>query len=427
MTNGRQWTVMVYLAGDNNLDAAGLADLREMKEVGSTGEVSVVAQFDRAGSTLTTKRYFLRKGTSLQEDAVQDLGETNMGDPDILTSFLHWGTNTYPAARYLLVLWNHGAGWDDTNIYRLARHDLRLGVTRRGAELDAPARGRVGTISFSHMRALGQRRFHRALFRSTVERAVRTRAIAFDDGARDFLDNGELKRVLSGFRQASGRKLDVLGMDACLMSMVEVGYQVRGSVGYTVGSEELEPGEGWPYADILHDLTRRPRLTADAVSKTIVARYAASYGRGAGVTQSAFDLAKAEALKDAISRLARALSRGLSDATVRGAIIQARAQVQQYDDPPQYVDLGDLCQLIRAGTSKPGLVTPCRAVEEALAAGGFVVASAFRGNAVAHSTGASIYFPTTRLSPLYRRLDFAKKSAWNEFLTRYLTRLRRRG
>ena len=47
---GADWTVMVYLAGDNNLDGAGAADLREMKKVGSSASVNVIAQFDRAGS-----------------------------------------------------------------------------------------------------------------------------------------------------------------------------------------------------------------------------------------------------------------------------------------------------------------------------------------------------------------------------------------
>jgi hypothetical protein len=36
----RKWTVMVYLAGDNNLDGAGVVDLTEMKKAGSNGDVA---------------------------------------------------------------------------------------------------------------------------------------------------------------------------------------------------------------------------------------------------------------------------------------------------------------------------------------------------------------------------------------------------
>ena len=39
----KEWTVMVYLAGDNNLDSAGVIDLKEMKKVGSTEQINVVA------------------------------------------------------------------------------------------------------------------------------------------------------------------------------------------------------------------------------------------------------------------------------------------------------------------------------------------------------------------------------------------------
>jgi hypothetical protein len=57
-TTEKQWTIMVYLAGDNNLDSAGVTDLKEMKEVGSTEQVNVTAQFDRWGGTEATKRYY---------------------------------------------------------------------------------------------------------------------------------------------------------------------------------------------------------------------------------------------------------------------------------------------------------------------------------------------------------------------------------
>jgi len=113
----KRWTVMVYLAGDNNLDRAGVADLAEMKRVGSTHDVSVVAQFDRAGRKGLTNRYFLRKGTPLAEDVVTALGETNTGDPAVLRDFVAWAARDHPAEHYMLVIWNHGAGWDDANLY----------------------------------------------------------------------------------------------------------------------------------------------------------------------------------------------------------------------------------------------------------------------------------------------------------------------
>ncbi len=168
----KQWTIMVYLAGDNNLDSAGVTDLKEMKQIGSTEQVNVIAQFDRWGGTQATKRYYLRKGGVLAKDEVASLGETNMGDPNVLKDFLLWGVKNYPAQRYLAVLWNHGAGWDDTDIYRTAQRSLKLNLKRRG-EVIAPLRGPArGEVSIRRVRVVGSKRFRRALFSSTIERGM---------------------------------------------------------------------------------------------------------------------------------------------------------------------------------------------------------------------------------------------------------------
>src|SRR3970040_61947 len=112
-----KWTVMVYLAGDNNLDANGVTDLVEMKKIGSVPGMNIVAQFDRSGAGFPRKRFFIRNGTSLNADVVESLGETNSGKPEILLDFIKWGAINYPADHYMLVLWNHGQGWDDTDIF----------------------------------------------------------------------------------------------------------------------------------------------------------------------------------------------------------------------------------------------------------------------------------------------------------------------
>lgn len=65
----RNWTIMVYLAGDNNLDSTGVMDLNEMKSDDTTDRVTVLAQFDRVGNKGETLRYCLRKGTSVSEAA----------------------------------------------------------------------------------------------------------------------------------------------------------------------------------------------------------------------------------------------------------------------------------------------------------------------------------------------------------------------
>jgi Clostripain family len=423
----RRWTIMVYLAGDNNLDSAGVADLAEMKAVGSGDHISVVAQFDRAGSSRATNRYVLRRGTTLEADVVTALGETNTGDPAVLLDFVTWAITTHPADHYMLVIWNHGAGWDDSNLYAgdyfggAAPPIVRKGVVvvkgaSRGAALE-PAR--MGTVQAVAKRA------RRALFSSTVRSMMSSRAIAFDDQAQDFLDNIELKRVLADVRRALKRKLDILGFDACLMSMVEVAYQIRDSVSVTCGSEEEEPNEGWPYATILKALAAKPSMAPRELAATVVKKYLASYTSDDGVTLAATDLAPMGALADAVNALGRVLTAALKDAPARDAIMAVRAQVQDYSPPyDQYCDLADLCDLLARRVQHPGLGSACEKVRAALEK--VVIAAGAKGARVAHSRGISIYFPKKSVCRLYATLDFAKRGAWAKFIEDYTTSVGRR-
>lgn len=411
----KHWTVMVYLAGDNNLDGAGVVDLQEMKAVGSTSEVNILAQFDRAGDGQHTQRYYVRKASTLEQDGVADLGETNTGDPAVLKDFAEWGIANYPAEHYALVLWNHGSGWDDTNVYRAAKA-LHLEVDRKGKAVVTADAATAGVVTMQQARQISGKRFRRALFRSTVEDAMRAKAIAFDDHAQDFLDNLETKRVLSAITQSLGRKLDVLGMDACLMSMAEVAYQVRDEVAFMVGSEQTEPADGWPYDTVLAELVAKPTMTPRELSKLIVKRYVESYKQSDAVTQSAFDLVRSEALANAISALGAALTKGLKKEL--NALMLVRNQVQRFATE-EYVDLIDLCRLIRTKTKQAAIKLACDGVLAAAGAGKFVVANSCKGPGLSRSRGVSIYFPMRFISPLYATLDFAKNTAWDEFLRAY--------
>ncbi len=157
---------MVYLAGDNNLDSAGVVDLLEIKEVGNTSEINVIAQFDRRGRFFRTKRYFLQKDSSLNADEVDDLGETNTGDPDVLQSFIEWGAENYPTEHYLLVIWNHGAGWDDTNVYR-AITNMNYNIIRKHTVAQPANKAVQGAIATAQIRKIADQRFRRALFSTT--------------------------------------------------------------------------------------------------------------------------------------------------------------------------------------------------------------------------------------------------------------------
>jgi hypothetical protein len=413
------WTILIYMAGDNDLDDFGGDDIQEMKKVGSSDRIHVLVQRDTAAAGVPTRRYRVRKGTSAEADVVQKIGETNTGDPKVLADFLKWGRLTYPAKRSMAVLWNHGSGWDDTDIYAEAKRRGLNPPAARPPSADGQrrsgARGRPMLPGGFIHRSAAKKRFRGPFFLTAFQFDKATgprRAIAFDDDAQDFLDSVELKNVFNAAAKAAKRKFDVIGMDACLMSMVEMGLQVRQAGEVFCGSQEVEPGAGWPYDRILKALAARPGMDGRELAKLIVTEFVASCSKSMAVTQSAFDLAALGAVQKAADELGVLLAKAYvkKDFTAQGAIGNARSRAQGYEHP-DYVDLVDFSR--RLAATLPAFAANAKKIEAAV--GACVFANAAPNAKVKASRGLSIYLPLGKVSPLYKNLDFAK-GGWGEFL-----------
>lgn len=400
----RQWTLMVFLAGDNNLEEYGRSDLLEMKKAGSTDQVALVAQLDRLGDG-GARRYYLTAGDALDADVVQTLPETNTGDPRVLAQFIRWAMQTYPAQRYGLVLWNHGTGWKENDVYRIAR----------SAGLYRPERERTLSPLVARMVDPDTRP---PLFASTLN-AVLARGIAYDDTSADFLDNAELKGALGNALMACDvERLDLLGFDACLMSMLEVAYQLRDETAIMVGSQEIEPGVGWPYDAILQGLVSHPSWSAQELAEMIVKSYDASCPPEAAATQSALDLSQMRDVVLALSDLCRYVIE--HEDTCELTVGRVSRTAQRYSDP-DYKDLYDFCRLIAERGETEQVKELAAAVMGLLAPAGrgrFVCAEAHHGSRVGRSHGVSIYFPGHEMSPFYKRLDFSSECLWDDMLRR---------
>ncbi len=384
-TGQAKWTFMVYMAGDNNLDGAALRDIAEMAKAGSTKDVHILVQLDRIEDQ-KTRRFRITKGGGFKKDCIETFSETNTGDPQILYSFCQWAVDNYPADRYALILWNHGSGWWE--------------------EAKSRAAGPAG------------RQHHHPLFRHAFPQTHRS--ICYDDtSGGDALDNRELRVVLAGICTLLGRKIDLLGMDACLMNMVEVAWQLRDSVNVIVGSEIEEPFDGWPYAEILTRLAARPVQNAATFARWIVKSYLASYqGKGETVTQSALDLSCTANVVMKIGALSGTLISVLETDTKSIAAAWKKSP-HFYDD--NYIDLLCFAKQLRRSPD-PDLRVNAEALIAALKPGkGRAVLSQGKiGREVRGTGGLSIYFPAERINPAYRALDFCADCRWPAFLERYL-------
>jgi hypothetical protein len=352
-----------------------------------------------------TRRYYLKPDRSLDLDCVAELPEINTGDPQALIDFVSWAIEEYPAERNALVLWNHGSGWKDEDIYKAAD---RRGIGER--------------ITRGQMRSLSSGKPSRVLFNTTVEQMVveaSERAILFDDSAADFLDNIELKKVLQQVKYKLGRPVDLVGFDACLMNMLEVDYQIQDLCGFVVGSQDIEPGDGWPYDAILAHLAADQNMTAETLGRVIVDEYVDFYKdsfTSLPITLSTVCLERLMSTAEVVSELGGILKDRMSEREGMGIIFRALRYAQSFTDR-DYVDLANFCQHLALDDAGGEIGAAALQVADSLRGEESpIVAEGHHGPEVRDATGLSIYLPSRVYSPLYDRLDFARQFAWDEFL-----------
>jgi hypothetical protein len=158
-----------------------------------------------------------------------------------------------------------------------------------------------------------------------------------------------------------------------------------------------------------------PEMTGEDLGRVIVREYARSYP-SEGVTQSALDLREAAAAGRAVDRLAGALLTAIRDDTEYANVTKALHATQSFATP-DFLDLHDLCARLSASCRSAEVRSAAKATQVAVEA--FVAAEAHKGASVAGARGVAIYFPRGQATVLYRRLDFAKKTRWDEFLAAY--------
>ena len=244
----KKWTIMVYMAGDSNLEKEMMDQLNDLEKVGTDNNINIVFLID--GKSLVREVYIDNHGNLQEIDGTKGktfmgilmkdknsgyvnwpggpgrnrrvslssivyaynrdvdpacIGEQNTGTSALLTSFIDWAVELVPADHYILLMGGHGAGWkgllpDDTDKDWLYMYELR-----------------------------------------------------------DALDDADI----IGF--------DVIAFDCCHMSMVEVGYQIRLYTDFMVGSEEYD--WGWDYKKIFGHVQSNPNINAEGLANYIVDCY----------------------------------------------------------------------------------------------------------------------------------------------------------
>jgi len=363
------WTFMVYMDGDCNLEPDAINDMNEMEMVGSTDEVNIIVLLDRVpgyddsnGNWTTTKLFEVTEDQisdrTIRSTELGDLGELNMGDPETLADFAVWGIENYPAEHYALIIWDHGGGWKS-----VANDDTSGGDGITMPELDS------------------------ALFWIVDEAGI--------------------------------ERLDLIGFDTCLMGQLEVADTVAPYADIMVGSEELEAGDGWNYTPFLNTLADHPDSTPEELAINITTSFGEYYTDIEADpihTLSVIDLSVIPDLVSAVDYWAVAMIANMPDEWY--VIGESRYLVESYPrgEGDYFVDLYDLADLVWCETEDAPTEDAALAVMDALDA---AVIDSVNGTGHPYSNGLTIYFPEEVIEDGYVDVNFASATNWDEFLQAY--------
>ena len=177
------WTIMFYLANDNDLDDFTTIIMQGLRQqAAGNPNVHVVVFLDRP--TLAQGAYYWLAGDPkapfIEGENKWYKGIIDTGDPKNLVDFVTAARSVFPALHYALVLSNHGTGLNG------AMQDL------------------------------------------TSPKDT--------DGQPSRLTLKEIRQAMDPVTENGAKKIDVLYMEACFMGMLETAYQVRGFIDYYVAS-----------------------------------------------------------------------------------------------------------------------------------------------------------------------------------------------
>ena len=153
---GIQRTVLVYMAGRNNLSYYASADLDEMKkgskQIGDDQALLVFMRRNYEGEPWLAR---IKDGEVIDKVTISDLGiskdELYASDPEVMEQVMHYAFRRYPSVKddYGLVLWGHGGGWllqDSLNVDHTRGYGVDVGnyiYSRNGKWINIPTMNNV--------------------------------------------------------------------------------------------------------------------------------------------------------------------------------------------------------------------------------------------------------------------------------------------
>lgn len=362
----KEWTVMIYMNGKNDLEVAGLYNLNKMELAGSDGSLNIVTETGRIngqsgdvhtdGDWTGARRYYITNDGNedkVRSKVIQSFASVDMGDWKHLVDFARWGMKNYPARHYALIVWNHGSGW----------------VTTKGVFVN--------------------------------------KGISYDFETKNHISTPEL-----GAAMREIGKVDILAYDACLMQMAELLYEVKGYADYVVGSEETVPGLGFPY-DTMLPAFKSARSSEELAAKMVRA-YDGFYAfTPKKVTLSAVRMAALPEFMASFNAWTAALLASGKKPQIKTKFYSAAAYEEKDNK-----DLYDFARLAAEADPDGAVAATGRAMMGILSGKLIIENMAYTGKSGRDeaSHGLAIYLPGTGYNGKYEQLAWARDTRWDDFL-----------
>jgi len=388
----REWLVLVFVNGRNNLARASITDVNEMEMVGSTDKVAVTVELGLLNDRGNSSRFYIQKDTtptpaneinSITSPAIIVPGSiispaiivpgSDMGSWKHFVDFAKWSYRKYPAKKVLAVLWGHGSGRVDIG-----------GADNLGAEL----------------------------------------GIASDDLTKNFIRNKQIAMALREIERAIGKKVSIYASDSCTMQMASVVYEIGASVELIVGAEESTPNDGLPYDSILAHLTADPGMDPAALSSVIVNDFFTYY------KATSYDTTLSTIKPSELPGFVRLLNDWVRAAAVpanRKKVLEAEQEALAFEDgyngndtvaTARSKDLYDFVDLVGRKAGNTSRVFAKGELLKDFISTRLVISNKTTqvGGKYDRAKGIAAYFPKLIYDSSYDETLFSRDSLWDDFL-----------
>ncbi len=383
------WTVFVIAQTkgcdkrSDDLHSFFIQNLKDMARIGSNERLNILVQWEQPQKN-GIWRY---KATRGKLELAQSLPLTESDYPEKIVDFVRWGVANYPSKHIAIILSGHGSGITDP-----APHEIQDFIPKKG--------------------------------------------ILFNMEDKTYLNNQMLIESMQQINKILGKKIDLIGMDSCLMGGIETLYQLKDYAKIFVGSEEQEYAYGWRYSEIFGELASRS-LNPFELANIIVNTYGSYYqNRLNWFTLSAINLEKINDLKNNLDQIITHLQECkrlhgyvIRKTTVRESKEKSLGFLKQWNEKRQkyhylYVDFASFYSELHKNLQNLPTSEPIEKLKKCLIDGikliETIVIANVTGKNASQAKGISIYYPPDYLYPhfSYFKTKFAQESLWPEFLER---------